>query len=327
MTFFAKCPSFLLLSAEENQLIFYRLVSKHPPVQMFRLLRSRGFTSSFKFRLLATSSVASVGLFTFLQVVPERSLIWSDASLSKLPLPDITESISVDKSVPAFPKNIGGKTDFTLLGYGTRSVTFLSFRVYALGIYIAKEDIPKVQTVLDSKFMSNFTNKTKGSSHFEHVSNALKDATLSSILVENLLDADIRFKVRIVPVRNTDFNHLKDGLIKSILASSKTKEIQREQGDLATQLDQGLDELRKPFTTRGSFAKGNALLLERLPNSSLELSSETYDKQGLLLKQTHLGEIESPIISKLLLLQYLSGDKPLSPNTKEKSCEQLSLLV
>ena len=76
----------------------------------------------------------------------------------------------------------------------------------------------------------------------------LKDPQESAQVIEKLLDSDVKFLVRLAPVRNTDFNHLKDGLIKSILAHPKSKEMK-------TELGVGLDELRQAFTRRGTVRK------------------------------------------------------------------------
>ncbi|RCK64464.1 Altered inheritance of mitochondria protein 18, mitochondrial [Candida viswanathii] len=74
----------------------------------------------------------------------------------------------------------------------------------------------------------------------------------SAEAVGKLLDNDVEFMARISPVRNTDFNHLKDGLIKSILAHPKSKELKE---DLAP----GLEQLRKAFTRKGSVPKNHLL--------------------------------------------------------------------
>lgn len=143
------------------------------------------------------------------------------------------KQVVVDSSLNPFPTEIPKglfHNDFQLLGHGVRSVTFISFKVYGVGIYIAKKDIPKASSVLMG------------------MADKLKDPQESAQVIEKLLDSDVKFLVRLAPVRNTDFNHLKDGLIKSILAHPKSKEMK-------TELGVGLDELRQAFTRRGTVPK------------------------------------------------------------------------
>lgn len=225
---------------------------------------------------------------------------------------ELTNGINVDKSVDPIPTSIKLTTAYDILGYGTRSVTFLSFRVYALGLYVATEDLSKIPTVLDSKFLSEtFIDTDATKPHRENVLNALKDVNKSKILISNLLDSNIRLVARITPVRNTDFNHLKDGLIKSIIASKIKDET----------LEQGLNELRDAFTRRGSVNKNHNLILERQEDGSLQLYYEDTSKKSL----SELGKVKSPIVSKLLFLQYLSGG--LSPSARDTSIENISRLV
>ncbi|KAL6453142.1 AIM18 Altered inheritance of mitochondria protein 18 [Candida maltosa Xu316] len=201
--------------------------------------------------------------------------------------------IVVDSSLTPFPAEIKKSThfenDFKLLGHGMRSVTFVSFKVYGVGLYIAEKDIPKASKILTS------------------LSGQIEDPVQSVQVVEKLLDNDVKFLVRLSPVRNTDFNHLKDGLIKSILAHPKSKEIKEE-------LAPGLDQLRKAFSRKGSVPKNHLLYLEIIDGGKLSVS---YDHPGKEFYK--MGVVESPLISRQLFLQYLSGPKPLSESLRQ-SC-------
>ena len=73
---------------------------------------------------------------------------------------DPWKSVAVDKSIDPFPTHLSApdfplSTKYTMLGFGTRAVTFLSFKVYGLGIYAADEDLELIPKVLDSKFLSS----------------------------------------------------------------------------------------------------------------------------------------------------------------------------
>jgi len=221
-------------------------------------------------------------------------------------------AISVDKNVDPVPLQLSLSTNYQLLAQGTRAVTFLRFKVYALGIYVANEDVHKIPTVLDSKFLSSaFIDTDSTKSHKENVSVALKDKEKSKILISNLLDSNIRLAARICPIRNTDFNHLRDGLVKSILAAGI-----KDEG-----LAEGLQQLREAFGRKGSVPKNDNLYIERFSNGQLQLSYEN-KKTGELTK---LGDVKNPIVSKVLFLQYLSGG--LSGDTRENAIERITQLV
>lgn len=205
------------------------------------------------------------------------------------------QQVLVDSSLTPFPKEIRKSSqfhnDFKLLGHGVRSVTFVSFKVYGIGIYIAEQDIPKTSKILTS------------------LGKDLDDPEQSVEAIGQLLDSDVKFMARLSPVRNTDFNHLKDGLIKSILAHPKSKEIKEE-------LAPGLDELRNAFSRKGSVPKNHLLCLEMLDGGKLSVS---YVNPGK--KIDNMGVVDSPLISRQLFLLYLSGNKPLSKPLKD-SCVQ-----
>ncbi|ODV98425.1 hypothetical protein PACTADRAFT_19490, partial [Pachysolen tannophilus NRRL Y-2460] len=225
----------------------------------------------------------------------------------------IENSVSVDKSIPPFPKVITDPLaeEFQLLGYGVRTVTFLRMKVYGLGIYISKKDVANVPKILDSKFLSSF---------YEN----LEDPNLSTILIDNLLASGIKFTARIVPLRNTDFNHLRDGLVKSIMASPKAKEALQQEN---SPLPEGIDDLRKVFGNKhGSCPKGQSLYLELLEDQTLAVKYQFKDKNSRKVETTLLGIVKEPLVGKMLFLQYLSGKNPLSNETKTKSVESLASL-
>lgn len=270
------------------------------------------------------SKAASISALTLASLYGWQSPFTTDASRESTDA--IEHSISIDKTVPSFPLEIAEPltSEFQLVGHGTRSVTFLNFRVYALGIYVAKDDVARVRQILDSKFMSSFYSKDSSMTHPEQLSHALKDPEISTVLIDNLLSAGVKFAVRITPVRNTDFNHLRDGLIKSILASDRAKKMQ--QSNDSAVLGNGLDQLRAAFGKRGSVPKGDSLLIETGPASELLLSYQSFDKGGQLKQSFELGKVAEPVVSNLLFLQYLSGKKPLSENTRDSAADGLASL-
>lgn len=214
------------------------------------------------------------------------------------------ETISVDNSISPFPVNISCKlqtnlhADFQLLGYGVRSVTFLSFKVYGIGLYIATADVDRARKILKQE-----TDLPK----------ALKDPVSSQRVVTALLDSGVRFMVRICPVRNTDFGHLKDGITKSILANPLSKE-NREI------TSQGLEQLRVVFLSRrGSVPKNHLLYIEIGGVGKLLLAYENPVKHEII----EMGTVSEPQLSKTLFSLYMSGPKPLSGPLRDSCVEGL----
>lgn len=255
--------------------------------------------------------VSSVGVWNY-------HLIKNDPNLNDDPF----KYVVVDESVSPFPTNLFTSdftlsTNYTMLGYGTRSVTFLKFKIYALGIYAADADLNLISKVLDSNFLSSqFIDTDKFKSHKENVKTALGDPQKSGILVSNLLDSGIRMLAKITPIRNTDLNHLRDGLIKSILSHPESKCNE-------ARISEGLDELRNAFSKKGSVPKDDDLIIELNKDCGLTL----YHRSRKTCDMIVLGHVKEPIIGKFLFAQYLSGKNPLSPSTQQSVADKLSRMV
>ncbi|CUS24940.1 LAQU0S22e00584g1_1 [Lachancea quebecensis] len=251
-------------------------------------------------------------------LILQKETISNDAG----PIENRESSVEVDKSVSPFaailaPPEIPLTTKYTLLGYGPRSVTFLSFKVYALGIYVANEDLPLMPKILNSTYLRKaFLDTDSTKSHSENVETALKDAIKSRVLVGSLIDGGVRFMAKITPIRNTDFNHLKDGLVKSILNHPECQKNQEA-------VSRGLQELKDAFTRKGSVPKNDDLIIELQANGSLQLSYRSRKQDECTL----LGRVDEPLIGKFLFSQYLGGDKPLSPPTRESFVQRVKTLV
>lgn len=271
---------------------------------------AKGNNSALKYAV----AVGAAGLATFATF----DKLQSDANIQD----DAEHSVSVDSSVTPFPTKLGPpalplSAEFTLLGYGFRSVTFLSFKVYALGIYIADQDRHLIPDVLDSKFMSTaFIDTDPSKSHSENVKKALDDPTKSTVLIGNVLDSGARMLAKLTPVRNTDFNHLRDGFIRTILNHPEAKDNQER-------LTAGLEELKKAFTEKGKVAKDDDLLVELQANGSLQFSYFNRKKDQVVT----MGHVDEPLVGKFLFSQYMSGPKPLSPSARESVATRVAAMV
>ncbi|KAK6205679.1 altered inheritance of mitochondria protein 18, mitochondrial [Scheffersomyces amazonensis] len=212
------------------------------------------------------------------------------------------ESVDVDSAIDPFPLKISGidashlHSSYKLLGHGVRSVTFVGFKVYGVGMYVAENDIAKIKNILQ-RFGSDDLNKS------------LLDEKDSVNIIDQVIQSKAQLLVRLSPVRNTDFNHLKDGITKSILAHPLAKQEREKIGT-------GLEQLKQVFQTRrGTVPKNHLLYLEVLKDGRLSISYEDPTKHNVI----EMGVVEEPLISRTLMLQYLSGKKPLSDSLR-KSC-------
>lgn len=220
-------------------------------------------------------------------------------------------TVTVDLSISPFPVKINLiehsniVENYTLLGYGVRSVTFLGFKVYGIGVYICNNDVKKAKEILSEKYLASFGTENHS------LGELLNNKEVSPVLINKLLENNVRFLIRISPVRNTDFNHMKDGLVKSILASEKAKQLREI-------VSSGLEELRDVFQkTKGSVPKDHLLWMEVLDGGKLRVSYENTASASASIRE--LGTVNEPAISNILMLQYLSGAKPLSEPLR-KSC-------
>ncbi|ODQ66558.1 chalcone isomerase [Nadsonia fulvescens var. elongata DSM 6958] len=212
---------------------------------------------------------------------------------------------------PPFPTEISIPDEsavYQLLGYGVRTVSFLNFHVYALGIYINKDDILRTKNILSS---------------YQNLEEDLVDFSKDGDIISNLLKAGIRFSIRIVPVRNTDFSHLRDGFVKTILAHPLSKVLGHSE-----EFGNGLQELKNAFSGRkGSVPKHQILIMDRSNNGVLRFTYYDSKDESKCTKPEELGQVTEPQVSEILFLQYLSGKNPSSESAKNSFLEGLVALA
>ncbi|KAI0199445.1 chalcone-flavanone isomerase-domain-containing protein, partial [Astrocystis sublimbata] len=136
--------------------------------------------------------------------------------------------------VPSFPRlldlAIGAETgpqkerlngvEYTLVGLGVRTVTFIGIQVYMVGYYIATQDIAALQARLVKEVNPIATTLIASEK------DTLRETLLDPVRGEQLWDTILRevrprSVFRIVPVRDTDFHHLRDGFVRAITARSQ----------------------------------------------------------------------------------------------------------
>ncbi|MCJ1255314.1 Altered inheritance of mitochondria protein 18 mitochondrial [Lignoscripta atroalba] len=149
-----------------------------------------------------------------------------------LTLPSSSSSSSSPSSAsPALPAGIGSapNQEYHLLGLGIRTVSFLSIQVYVVGLYISTADISTLQARLVKKVAGTETASTLVADEKETLRAMLlgeKGTGSGSRSDEEIWDqvlreGGIKSVIRIVPTRNTDFGHLRDGWVRGITARSQ----------------------------------------------------------------------------------------------------------
>lgn len=247
----------------------------------------------------------------------------------------IFQGVNVDSTVSPFPINIKSNFGFgesQLIGYGVRKVSIFQMKVYALGIYLNKDDLKLVRDILNSRYLETIFEKSAESAnkehdqlkHKEHLQKAFADDDASMLLAKALVGAGVRFSARIVPVRNTDFNHLRDGLTRSIKNSAEFKSLVRENvNDEKDRFATGLLELRDCFSTRkGSAKTGTQLLLELNTDNTLSISFEDADREVY-----KMGTVKEPLVGRILFLQYLNKQNPLCREAMQISADSLASIA
>ena len=195
------------------------------------------------------------------------------------------------------PASFAGQTEprLRLVGLGVRTVSFLRVRVYVAALYLDESKL---------------------------------DATLSSATLEqhmgSLLDNGTAAVIRIVPVRNTDFNHLRDGFIRALQARLKLalKSSHLESGSQAeTSFTTAVEQVKQSFP-RGSVPKGSPLDLVVLPAKGSGATKLNFEYDGQIF-----GGVESKsgfTVARELVLAYFADKGEISAPLK-KSVEQALL--
>jgi hypothetical protein len=228
----------------------------------------------------------------------------SSSSLSNAP------ETPAASSTPASATSTAPTTEYTLVGLGLRSVSFLGIQVYVVGYYIATSDIAALQSTLIKRVNTIATTLVAGER--DQLRSSLLDPTEGEEIWNELLEKGIpaRSAFRVVPVRDTDFHHLRDGFVRAIQAKSA---VVGEHGD---DMGQSVGDFRALFN-RGSVPKRKELLLLRDGQGVL---SVVYD-DGRNAGRQLLGTIEDERISRALWLNYLAGKKVASEPARKSIVE------
>lgn len=240
-------------------------------------------------------------------------------------------------TIPTFPRTIHISTDapsstpaaanegaqpnveYQLVGLGIRTVSLLSIQVYVVGMYIATSDIAALQERLVHA-VADPVATTLVPEEKDRLKGLLRDPERGEdVWNEIVKDAGIRTAFRIVPTRNTDFMHLRDGFVRGITARSA--HFANDKKD-ATFQDESFGEAMAEFKSafgggaRRKLAKGEVLLLVRDGQGKMTVWEE--DKQGHRVK---MGVVADERVGRLLWLNYLAGKAVSSEPARQSVIE------
>ncbi|KAK3904871.1 chalcone-flavanone isomerase-domain-containing protein [Staphylotrichum tortipilum] len=214
----------------------------------------------------------------------------------------------------------GASTEYTLVGLGLRTVTFLNFEVYVVGYYVATADIAALQNALTKKVNPIAT--TLVPSERAELRSALLDPAEGENTWNDLLVAGIpaRSAFRVVPVRDTDFPHLRDGFVRAIQARAVP----------SAAADDAFGEAMRQFRAffnRGRVPKRREMLLVRDEAGRLTISYDTGGEKKKEGAREVIGVIEDERVSRALWMNYLAGKKVASEPARKSIVEGIMEFV
>jgi hypothetical protein len=238
-----------------------------------------------------------------------------------LSLPSSSPSQS-DSSAPTLPVDPLASTEYTLVGLGLRTVTFVGIQVYVVGYYIATADIAALQNELTKKINPIATTLVPGER--EQLRAALLDPEVGEQTWDQLLARGIpaRSAFRVVPVRDTDFHHLRDGFVRAIQGRAPALS---GHGTDDEAFGEAMRQFRAVFN-RGSVPKRKELLLVRDEKGTLNISYDS-GSGGKKTKRQQIGIVEDERVSRALWLNWLAGKKVASEPARQNIVEGIMEFV
>lgn len=215
--------------------------------------------------------------------------------------------------------------EYTLVGLGTRTVTFLGFEVYVVGYYIATPDIAAIQKRL-IKDINPIATTLVPSERDELRRRLLDPVEGEKLWLEILKDIKPRSAMRIIPVRNTDFPHLRDGFVRAITARSQAHK--QEYNDEA--FGASMTEFRTLFN-RGKMPAKGELIMVRDERGALTIMYDDGKQQKQKTENENvlgtIGRVADERVSRALWLNYLAGKAVASEPARKNIVEGIMEFV
>ncbi|PWY65250.1 hypothetical protein BO94DRAFT_540871 [Aspergillus sclerotioniger CBS 115572] len=237
--------------------------------------------------------------------------------------------------------------EYHLLGLGIRTVSFLNIQVYVVGMYVAKSDLAELQSRLvktavhpphvdegGEKVIANEVGAAAATSLVSMERDKLRELLLDQaergdeawegIVREN----GLRTAFRIVPTRNTDFLHLRDGWVRGITGRAKKYNAIAAGGAGGEFEGEAFGEAMGVF--KGLFSgagqknvpKGQTLVLARGSKGQLDVLA--WGDKGV---GRYMGRVSDERISRLVWLNYLAGKNVSSEGARRSVVDGIMAVV
>ncbi|KAI8897070.1 chalcone-flavanone isomerase-domain-containing protein [Globomyces pollinis-pini] len=248
-------------------------------------------------RIIKIAKYGSVGLFS-MSLLP---VVFADQLNNKEN--QLTQQIKEPISNTLIPQNIslnGGL--YYLAGFGVRQVTFLYVNAYTISLYVSDEVKKRLQST--SRWREEYTPSKWNANGGE-----------SNWFLRNLIDMEpSTLALQIIPVRDTDGTHLRNGLVRFL-----TQQFSINRSHLTTEeqalFHQSIQSFRTAFPST-SIPQGTRIVF--LKNRDILL---------IQVGESQPTEITNNYLTKWFFDSYLSGTVPLSDSFSKNVGNGLDSIV
>ncbi|KAG9296185.1 hypothetical protein G9A89_014777 [Geosiphon pyriformis] len=257
---YSRKTAFITRSSLSSQCLSYLKGFSIPQYLQKRCLtcssRSRGgFPSGFlktkigrAFRITSSSNLLViktiiVGYSLWSLYPPQSYLAYAEENASEDTIEDPDSKLHFPKFITLYDE-----VQARLIGLGVRTVSFLRVKVYVVGLYIKEQDIGTLR---------NWTG-------FDKIKFLSSD---DESIADALLDQPVEFAIRIVPVRDTNGQHLRDGFTRSLTQRIQDNSISEEQ---QKEIIEAITSFKGIFP-KSSIKKGSFMLFTKQLDGSLRI--------------------------------------------------------
>lgn len=235
---------------------------------------------------------------------------------------DIELVLTGTSSVPHFPKTIRLPTtdvpdveeaEYTLIGLGIRTVSFLGIQVYVVGMYVQTSSLAELQTRFIKRVNLLATTLLPGEK--DDLRKVLLDAEQSYKIWDDILkdtNTNLNTAFRIVPTRSTDFQHLRDGWVRGITSRMQEASIRGDKQFTDESFGVSMKEFTTLFGGKGKAPKGTVILLTRDGKGKFGVYY-----QDNINQVEKLGSVDDERIARLVWLGYLGGKNVSSEDARK----------
>ncbi|KAI8144454.1 chalcone-flavanone isomerase-domain-containing protein [Fennellomyces sp. T-0311] len=167
-----------------------------------------------------------------------------------------------------------------LIGLGARQVSFLNLNVYVLGLYMRSQDIGALKSV-------------KGWENYDKA-----DFLAREDMAMELLEQPVDVSVRIVPVRATNTQHLRDGFTRSLLQRLRDQDLPEEK---EREVMKAIQDFKTAFHS-GKVKKGAEFVFTKTHDGNLKMEYEGKS----------MGTVKDKWLAVNFMMGYLNPTAPAS---------------